>query len=64
MKGNGAKTAHDHWYSAGKSRPIRNSDAIEPTRQHQIMDLQRFLNTIFKPNFLISESIEANIEVP
>jgi hypothetical protein len=46
MKGNGAKTAHDHWYSAGKSRPIRNSDAIEPTRQHQIMDLQRFLNYI------------------
>src|SRR5205814_10547483 len=44
MKGNGAKTAHDHWYSAGKSRPIRNSDAIEPTRQHQIMDLQRFPN--------------------
>jgi hypothetical protein len=42
MKGNGAKTAHDHWYSAGKSRPIRNSDAIEPTRQYQIMDLQRF----------------------
>jgi len=44
MKGNGAKTAHDHRYSAGKSRPIRNSDAIEPTRQHQIMDLQRFPN--------------------
>jgi hypothetical protein len=46
MKGNGAKTAHDHWYSAGKSRPIRNSDAIEPTRQYQIMDLQRFLSVL------------------
>src|SRR4051812_8536290 len=26
----------DHRYSAGKSRPIRNSDALEPTRQHQV----------------------------
>jgi hypothetical protein len=32
----GPKWPHDHRYSAGKSRPIRNSDALEPTRQHQV----------------------------
>ena len=35
----------DHRYSAGKSRPIRNSDALEPTRQHQVTLFRGSLDT-------------------
>ena len=53
MKGMGPIWPHDNWYSPGKSRPIRNSDPIEPARQdqgvlfrgsliHRAMDDKRF----------------------